>query len=925
MRSAIALVAALALAAPELDAQASDQAPSPAAGARRQAQAARTTQPPVIDGVLDDDAWQQAQPITGFVQRAPNPGAAATLPTEARILYDDGAVYVSMRMHDPSPDSLVTPLGRRDLAGISSEWAHVMIDSYNDRRTAFRFSVNPRGVQKDAFHSNDTNEDLGWDAVWQSGARVDSAGWTVEYRIPLSQLRYSGAAGEQTWGIQVTREIARRSEVVDWSRIHPDRNGFVSQFGELAGIRGLRTARRLEVIPYSVARVTRAPGTAEDPYWSRNDGFGSMGADVKYGLTSDFTLTATINPDFGQVEADPSEVNLSAFESFFQERRPFFTEGSDIFSFNVGFPYSVRGAHFGNDQPFYSRRLGRQPQGGAPDAALFASAPEATTILGAAKLSGKTRSGWSIGLLDAVTAQEDVRFLTGDGRDALVAEPMTNYAVGRVIKDFNGGQSAVGAIATATHRDLEGADELSWMPSSAYLAGLDARHRFGGDNYLLGAALVGTHVRGSEDAIAGIQTRAGHYFQRPDADHLDLDLDATTLSGWMGRASVEKVGGGHWRGGVYTHARSPGLEMNDLGYIRNADWLLAGARLGYVEFRPGKVFRNWNAGLHQWNGWSFGRERLSTGFNAGAEGTYLNNWGSWVNMNHEFQALRADVLRGGPSFTGPAYTNFETGFWTDSRRRVFRVQGSVRRPRRPLRRPLSDRQPPAPLRGHVGRGVERVGDERRRLVHGRQPERAPQLAHPALRGAADQRLAGSLDLRGRGPCGRAVALRVQPHPQPHRGHQHAAELRLHAQAHAGALRPAVRSRRRVFRVQGSVRRPRRPLRRPLSRLRRGNGDRCRRARRVRRAAGRHGRPGLHLPQPRLQLQGAAHQRRAAVGVPSGEHGVRGVEPRPPPLCPRRLLPGGPRLRPPVRRRPVAAHERAAGEGELLAEPVNCRE
>jgi hypothetical protein len=670
MRSAIALVAALALAAPELDAQASDQAPSPAAGARRQAQAARTTQPPVIDGVLDDDAWQQAQPITGFVQRAPNPGAAATLPTEARILYDDGAVYVSMRMHDPSPDSLVTPLGRRDLAGISSEWAHVMIDSYNDRRTAFRFSVNPRGVQKDAFHSNDTNEDLGWDAVWQSGARVDSAGWTVEYRIPLSQLRYSGAAGEQTWGIQVTREIARRSEVVDWSRIHPDRNGFVSQFGELAGIRGLRTARRLEVIPYSVARVTRAPGTAEDPYWSRNDGFGSMGADVKYGLTSDFTLTATINPDFGQVEADPSEVNLSAFESFFQERRPFFTEGSDIFSFNVGFPYSVRGAHFGNDQPFYSRRLGRQPQGGAPDAALFASAPEATTILGAAKLSGKTRSGWSIGLLDAVTAQEDVRFLTGDGRDALVAEPMTNYAVGRVIKDFNGGQSAVGAIATATHRDLEGADELSWMPSSAYLAGLDARHRFGGDNYLLGAALVGTHVRGSEDAIAGIQTRAGHYFQRPDADHLDLDLDATTLSGWMGRASVEKVGGGHWRGGVYTHARSPGLEMNDLGYIRNADWLLAGARLGYVEFRPGKVFRNWNAGLHQWNGWSFGRERLSTGFNAGAEGTYLNNWGSWVNMNHEFQALRADVLRGGPSFTGPAYTNFETGFWTDSRRRL---------------------------------------------------------------------------------------------------------------------------------------------------------------------------------------------------------------------------------------------------------------
>jgi hypothetical protein len=492
----------------------------------------------------------------------------------------------------------------------------------------------------------------------------------VEYRIPLSQLRYSGTEGEQTWGIQVTREIARRSEIADWSPIRPDRNGFVSQFGEVGGIQGLRSARRLEVLPYSVARVTRAPGTETDPFWSRNDGFGSVGADVKYGLTPDLTLTATINPDFGQVEADPSEVNLSAFESFFQERRPFFTEGSDIFSFDVGFPYGVRGAQFGNDQPFYSRRLGRQPQGGAPSGSLFASAPEATTILGAAKVSGKTRSGWSIGLLDAVTAREDVRFLTADGRGAVVAEPMTNYAVGRVIKDFNGGRSAVGAIATATNRDLDGADALSWLPSSAYLAGLDARHRFGGNDYEASAAVLGTHVRGTTDAITAIQTRAGHYFQRPDADHLELDPDATSLSGWMGRASVEKVGGGHWRGGVYTHARSPGLEMNDLGYVRNADWALTGARLGYVEFRPGRVVRGWDANLHGWSGWSFGGERLSTGMNAGAQVRYQNNWGQWANVNHEFQALRADVLRGGPSFVGPAYTNFETGFWTDGRKRI---------------------------------------------------------------------------------------------------------------------------------------------------------------------------------------------------------------------------------------------------------------
>ncbi|HEX6912390.1 MAG TPA: DUF5916 domain-containing protein [Longimicrobium sp.] len=669
MRSALALVAALAL-APPLAAQTSAQAPSLAADARRQAQAVRTQQPPQIDGVLDDAAWQQAQPLTDFVQRAPNPGAPATLPSEARILYDDGAVYVGIRMRDPSPDSMVAPLGRRDLAGISSEWAHVMIDSYNDRRTAFRFSVNPRGVQKDAFHSNDTNEDLGWDAVWESAARVDSAGWSVEYRIPLSQLRYSGTAGEQTWGIQVTREIARRSEIADWSQIHPDRNGFVSQFGQVGGLSGIRSARRLEVLPYSVARVTREPGDADDPYWSRNAGFGSVGADVKYGLTSDLTLTATINPDFGQVEADPSQVNLSAFETFFQERRPFFTEGSDIFRFDVRFPAGVRGAEFGNDQPFYSRRLGRQPQGRAPRTARYADAPEATTILGAAKLSGKTRSGWSIGLLDAVTAREDVRYVTADGRDELVAEPMTNYAVGRVIKDFNGGRSAVGGIFTATHRDLEGADALSWLPSSAYLGGLDARHRFGGNNYEVQGSVVGTHVRGSTDAITGIQTRAGHYFQRPDADHLEVDPAATTLSGWMARGQVEKVGGGHWRAGAYGLARSPGLEMNDLGYVRNADWLLGGARVAYEEFRPGRVFRNWNVGVGGWSGWNFGGERLSTGMVAEGFGHFRNNWGSWMGLNHEFQALRADVLRGGPSFVGPAYSSANGGFFTDSRRKV---------------------------------------------------------------------------------------------------------------------------------------------------------------------------------------------------------------------------------------------------------------
>jgi Domain of unknown function (DUF5916)/Carbohydrate family 9 binding domain-like len=683
MRSTILFSAALLLAPAAVQTAAAQGAPAPAqapaaAGARRAMQAARLTgQAPRLDGVLDEAAWQQVQPAVDFVQRAPNPGAPATLRSEARVLYDDGAVYVGIRMYDPHPDSIQAPIGRRDMTGVSSEWAHVMIDSYNDKRTAFRFSVNAAGVQKDAFHSGDTNEDLGWDAVWESAAKVDGEGWVAEYRIPLSQLRFSasdtaGAGGAQVWGLQVSREIARRSEVADWSQIRPDRQGFVSQFGELHGLRGLSSGRRLEVIPYSVARLTRAPGEEGNPFYQENDAFGSMGADLKYGITSNLTLTATINPDFGQVEADPSEVNLSGFESFFEERRPFFTEGSDIFRFNVAFPYFVRSTGFRNDQPFYSRRLGRSPQADNPRDFEFYDRPQATNILGAAKVSGKTSTGWSIGVLDALTAEEEVRFVDAGGReDRAVVEPLTNYLVARAIKDFRGGTSALGGIATAVHRDLGGGDpRLSFLTEAAYMVGLDGRHRFGGGNYELRGAVVGTHVVGGDEAIAGIQTRAGHYFQRPDADHLDFDPTRTSLSGWLADVKVEKTGGGHLRGGLYAHARSPELEMNDVGFQRSTDWILQGGWIGYHQYKPQGAFRRWDVNLNAWNGYSFGGERLTTGFNLNGSGGFKSNAGFWWNTDSELEALRADVLRGGPAFTGPAYSSGEVGFYTDSRKRL---------------------------------------------------------------------------------------------------------------------------------------------------------------------------------------------------------------------------------------------------------------
>ena len=316
------------------------------------------------------------------------------------MAYDADAVYVAIRAFDTAPDSIASQLGRRDATGIVSDWVQVIFDSYHDRRTGFRFGVTPRGVKRDVFHYDDGPEDATWDAVWTVETAIDSLGWTAEYRIPFSQLRFRQGSGEQVWGLNIIRDLARKEERSYWSPMRPDQSGFASRFGTLTGLRDLRSPRRLELLPYTVASVTRDERVSDDdPFRDPTDPSLSLGADVKYGLTSNLTLTATFNPDFGQVEADPSQVNLSAFETFFQERRPFFVEGVDVFNFGLG-----------GGSLFYSRRIGRTPQGGVGSGNLFVDAPDATTILGAAKLTGRTSGG-----MDHRRAERG----DGGGKDAL--------------------------------------------------------------------------------------------------------------------------------------------------------------------------------------------------------------------------------------------------------------------------------------------------------------------------------------------------------------------------------------------------------------------------------------------------------------------------------------------------------------------------
>jgi len=628
-------------------------------------QAVRATEPPQIDGRLDEPAWNGASIATDFVQFQPDPGAPASERTEVRVLYTDNAIYIGARMHDRDPAGIIRRLARRD-EQVTTDAFHVAFDSYFDHRTAFRFSVSVAGVQSDALMFSDTEEDGDWDAVWESATRSDETGWTAELRIPLSQLRFAGSSdgAGSTWGINFVREIARLEEASAWSPLPEDRSRVVSAFGTLRDLQGLQPRRNLEVRPYVLSSATRTPGSADDPFYAATALRQTVGGDLKYGITENLTLDVTVNPDFGQVEADPSVVNLTAFETFFPEKRPFFQEGSDIFGFSFG------AGDDNNESLFYSRRVGRTPQGSVTSPAAYRDVPEATSILGAAKLSGKTADGWSIGFLDALTSSENARFISPGGTSgAQLVEPMTNYAVARVIKDFRDGESAIGVIGTATNRRLDAGGPLLLLTDAAYTGGIDFRHRFGNGNYQIDGHVIGSTVSGSPEAIERIQRSSVHYFQSPDSRH-GLDPTRTRLSGSTSTISFSKVGGGNWRYGLFGENRSPGFESNDLGFQQNSDYRVGAAWVNYEQFRPQGPFRNWGVNAATWSGWTFAGERQFTGGNVNGNFQLKNFWRGFAGFNQEWAGIATTALRGGPSLYQPSQWSSWGGVFTDSRKPV---------------------------------------------------------------------------------------------------------------------------------------------------------------------------------------------------------------------------------------------------------------
>jgi hypothetical protein len=603
--------------------------------------------PPMIDGRLDDSVWEKVEWGTDFSQKRPYEGEKPSQETAFKILYDDKNIYVGIRAFDTKPDEIIRRMARRD--NREGDWVQIIFDSYHDHRTGFAFGVNAAGVKNDmVIYDDGDNRDRNWDPIWYVKTAFDTKGWTAEMKIPLSQLRFGG--GEtQTWGFHVVRFLHRLEESSEWSHIPRNDSGYVSLFGELHGLNQLKPKRQVELLPYTVGKHQQFEKEEGNPFADGSLSNLTGGLDGKIGITNDLTLDFTINPDFGQVEADPSEVNLTAFETFFQEKRPFFIEGRNILDYGITFGNNA----FSRDNLFYSRRIGRRPHHD-PDLLddEYVDMPDNTTILGAFKLTGKTRSGLSIGILDSVTAKESATIdYLGDQRNETV-EPLTNYFILRLQKDYNEGNTTFGGIVTAVNRDLED-EHLDYLHKSAYTGGLDFSHKWKNKEWLFTIKGIFSHVKGDKEAILDTQESSLRYYQRPDADYLTLDPNRTSLTGHGGDIAFGKVGGGRWRFVTALTWRSPGLELNDVGYLRSADRIWQVVWIAYQVTEPFSIFRNFFSEVNQWHCWNFGGESLFGGYNMSFNADFKNYWGIGAGINRNHRGLDTSALRGGPALKFP--------------------------------------------------------------------------------------------------------------------------------------------------------------------------------------------------------------------------------------------------------------------------------
>ncbi|HUU47124.1 MAG TPA: DUF5916 domain-containing protein, partial [Acidobacteriota bacterium] len=606
--------------------------------------------PPKLDGRLDEAVWQTAVMVSDFVQKEPDYGSIPEDRTEVGFLYDDHFLYVGARMHCREPEKMRLELNRRDSPG-GSEQIIISLDTYCDRRTCFEFGVSAAGVRDDRYHATDDegNRDRTYNPVWEGQADVNDSGWTAEMRIPFSQLRFN-KTDRQVWGVNVNRWIPARNEDNFLVAVPRDETGWSSRFWNLVGIAGIAPSRRIELTPYAASdgRFISDPDPG-DPFDDGSEFDGRVGTDLKMGLGPNLTLDATINPDFGQVEADPADVNLTAYETYFSEKRPFFIERSQLFE-SIG------------PQFFYSRRIGAPPHGNAEGD--FIDMPSNTTILGAGKLTGRFQTGTSVGVLGAVTSRETAQiFDTEDeANQNAIVEPVAGYGLVRVQQEVAGEGSTVGVILTGMERDIDGGDPLAeTLRRRAVAGGAEWKLRFSEGMYQVFGNLGFSHVTGDAAAILATQKSSARYYQRPDADYVSIDSARTSLSGYAAMLGFEKRSGRHWLWELGGATVSPGFEVNDLGRLSTVDDIDTWGNIRYRETQPGSVFRSYSIQLFGDNAWNYGGVRQSSDLGLYVDATLLSYYSFWTEVGQQFPSLGDSRTRGGPLMGIPRAWWFSTG------------------------------------------------------------------------------------------------------------------------------------------------------------------------------------------------------------------------------------------------------------------------
>lgn len=618
----------------------------------------------IIDGKLDESIWIFNDNSSQFTQRDPNEGEPATESTSFSIVYDEENLYVAIKALTTDNSKIKGILSRRDEES-PSDWLFVSIDSYNDNRTAFEFGLNPVSVKRDLRRFDNTNSDVNWDANWEGKTSVDKDGWYAEFKIPFRELRFD-RVDSKIWGVQIHRYIAEKNEDSYWAFWPKDESGYVQHYGDLSGLSDIPKQRRIYLMPYVTSSYNKADFIKTPVHSNSFDYANNVGLDAKIGITNNLTFDLTVNPDFGQVEADPAELNLSAFESYFREKRPFFVEGGNIFNFNLG----LGDNEHASNSLFYTRRIGRVPHHYASDDDGYETNPSATRILTAGKISGKTSSGWSIGILDAITAKESgiVKFTDNTPTLTETVEPFTNYFVSRIQKDLREGKTTVGGIFTATNRNIDD-EHLDFLHTKAYTGGIDFNHNMFDNKYEIEGAISFTNVHGSQEAILETQTSSRHYFQRPTS-HLSIDSTATSLSGFSHKFAFAKIRGEHWRWSLGEWAYSPGFEANDLGFNRQSDSQVGFIWAQYRQDDPGKYIRRYSTNFNVWGGSTFGKENTGNGGNINGNLTFMNYWSAGGGIGFNLPGYHITATWGGPAVKTGSRLNLWGHISSDDRKAI---------------------------------------------------------------------------------------------------------------------------------------------------------------------------------------------------------------------------------------------------------------